>query len=137
MRFLLLCLAVFFGGLLLPATSTSLLAQSIRYVKPVATGTGDGSSWANASANLQAMMNNSVFNDEVHVAQGLYYPTLDEAGNTNNGNPRRRTFTVPTGIRLRGGYAGSGSNPNLRFTNPSSTTLSGDIGGAGNVADNA
>lgn len=120
---------------------TSLLviqthAQAIRYVKPTATGKGDGSSWANASANMQLMLNSSVINDEVRLAQGLYYPTLDQDGNVNNGNPRRRTFTIPTGIRLRGGYTGTGANPNQRFTNPSSTTLSGDIGVAGNVSDN-
>jgi hypothetical protein len=117
--------------------STNTFAQAIRYVKPTATGTGDGSSWANASGNLQAMMDNSVPFSEVRVAQGLYYPTRDQDGNVNNGNPRRRTFTIQAGLRVRGGYAGSGTNPDLRFTNPPSTTLSGDIGVAGNFSDNA
>jgi predicted outer membrane repeat protein len=118
-------------------STVNTLGQSIRYVKPTATGTGDGSSWANASANVQLMLNSSVFNDEVHMAQGLYLPTLDQDGNVNNGNPRRRTFTIPGGIRLRGGYAGTGANPNLRMTTPSSTTLSGDLGVAGNFSDNS
>ncbi len=112
-------------------------AQAIRYVKPTATGTGDGSSWTNASGDLQAMLDNSVFKDEVRVAQGLYRPSRDQDGNVNAGNPRRRTFRVPTGLRLRGGYAGTGSNPNLRMTTPSSTTLSGDIGVANDFSDNA
>lgn len=128
----------FFLGILLLVGlfSSNTFAQSIRYVKPVATGTGDGSSWANASGNLQLMLNNVVFNDEVRVAQGLYYPTLDQDGNVNNGNPRRRTFTIPGGIKVRGGYAGTGANPNQRLTAPSSTTFSGDIGVAGNFSDN-
>ncbi|TAE24017.1 MAG: hypothetical protein EAZ91_21150 [Cytophagales bacterium] len=120
--------------LLLPATFA--FGQSIRYVKPTATGTGDGSSWANASGNLQSMINSSVINDEVRLAQGLYLPTLDQDGNVNNGNPRRRTFTIQTGIRVRGGYAGTGANPNQRLTTPSTTTLSGDIGTVGNTSDN-
>ncbi|WP_188764874.1 hypothetical protein [Emticicia aquatilis] len=37
----------------------------IRYVKPTATGTGDGLSWVNASADLQAMINASSSGDEV------------------------------------------------------------------------
>ncbi len=121
---------------LLALSTLNTFAQAIRYVKPTASGTGDGSSWGNASGNVQLMLNSSVLNDEVRMAQGLYYPTLDQDGNVNNGNPRRRTFTIPGGIRLRGGYAGTGTNPNQRQTAPSSTTLSGDIGVAGNTADN-
>ena len=39
--------------------------QTIRYVKPTATGTGDGLSWTNASGNLQAMITASAANDQV------------------------------------------------------------------------
>jgi len=47
----------------------------IRYVKPIATGTGDGSSWVNASGNLQAMIDAAIINqDEVWVAAGKYFP---------------------------------------------------------------
>jgi len=46
---------ILFAMLLYCFTTTQIYA-SIRYVKPVSTGTGDGSSWANASGNLQAMV---------------------------------------------------------------------------------
>ncbi|GAB4001737.1 hypothetical protein GCM10028807_58630 [Spirosoma daeguense] len=117
--------------------SSAGFAQATRYVRQTASGTGDGSSWANASADLQAMINNSVFNDEVRIAQGIYYPTRDQDGNLSNANPRRRTFLVPNGLRIRGGYVGTGANPNARVTAPSTTTLSGDLGVAGNFSDNS
>src|SRR5690606_35262273 len=44
-----------------------------RFVKAVASGTGDGSSWANASADLQKMINGTG-TVEVWVASGTYKP---------------------------------------------------------------
>ena len=73
-RLLLLCLGYTLAG-------SSLLAQTIRYVKPTATGTGNGSSWANASGDLQAMINASSANDQVWVASGVYKPTGTTARN--------------------------------------------------------
>ncbi len=47
--FLLTCCLILAIGQVAQAT--------IKYVKPTVSGTGDGSSWANASDDLQAMIN--------------------------------------------------------------------------------
>ncbi|QKZ12527.1 cellulose binding domain-containing protein [Spirosoma sp. KUDC1026] len=124
-------------SLLLLLLSTGLLAQaqSIRYVKPA--GTGNGSSWANASGDLQAMINASSSGQQVWVAQGIYKP--GPAGNTD----RKVSFAMKDGVAIYGGFAGSEADLSQRPTinpvsgNPSSTTLSGDIGIAGNRNDNS
>ena len=122
-------------SLLVLLLGASLLthAQSIRYVKPTATGTGSGSSWANASGNLQAMINASVAMDQVWVAAGTYKPTT--------GSDRNVSFAMKIGVLIYGGFAGSETSlsqrPVINTTTPSNTILSGDLGTAGNVADNS
>ena len=68
------------GGLFALLTTFALQAQTTRYVKATASGSGNGSSWANASANLQDMINASAVNDQVWVAAGTYKPTKDPFG---------------------------------------------------------
>ena len=46
----------------------------VRYVRPTVAGLGDGSSWTNASADLQLMINNSAAGDTIWVAEGTYLP---------------------------------------------------------------
>uniref|UniRef100_UPI0037C0A5A9 hypothetical protein n=1 Tax=Arenimonas sp. TaxID=1872635 RepID=UPI0037C0A5A9 len=102
------CLRVaLFFSLLMGGSSQAFAA--IRYVKPTATGSGDGSSWANASANLQAMINASAANDEVWVAAGTYRPTQDPFGNSSPADPRDRTFYLKDGVKLYGGFAATGT----------------------------
>ena len=60
-----------------------IFSQTIRYVKPTVSGSGDGSSWANASNNLQSMINNSASNDQVWVAAGTYKPNAYPSNCTN------------------------------------------------------
>lgn len=63
-------------------------SQSIRYVKPVSSGTGDGSSWSNASHDLQAMINSlALIGGQVWVAQGTYYPLHKVVNTTINKQP--------------------------------------------------
>lgn len=51
-------------------------AQTIRYVQPIPIGNSDGSSWANATNNLQTAINSlSATGGQVWVASGLYKPT--------------------------------------------------------------
>jgi hypothetical protein len=106
--------------------STSSFAN-IRYVKPTASGTGNGSSWVNASANLQAIINASGSNDQIWVAAGTYLPTQDPFGSTTPTDPRDRTFYLKDSVKIYGGFAGTETALNQRNWVTNSTILSGDF----------
>ena len=78
-------------------------AGRIRYVK--ANGTGDGSSWANASGDLQKMIDELAAVDapgEVWVAAGTYRPTTQII----EGVQYAASFRMRDGINVYGGFAG-------------------------------
>ncbi len=80
---------------------------TIRYVKAVATGTGTGASWTDATADLQGMINASASGDEVWVAAGRYTPTRDPFGSASPSDARSKTFLLKDGVKLYGGFAGN------------------------------
>ena len=52
---------------------TDATAQTVRYVKEGGAGTADGSSWADASDDLQAMINASAANAEIPLpGKGIF-----------------------------------------------------------------
>lgn len=85
-----------------------LPATRIRYVKPTATGTGDGSSWENASGDLQKMIDELADNNvsqqagEVWVAAGTYKPQSQLISGMNYS----ASFRMRDGISVYGGFAG-------------------------------
>lgn len=106
------------------------LAQTIRYVKPTATGTGTGASWLNASGDLQAMITASAANDQVWVAAGTYKPG---GSSPTTGS----TFSMQAGVAIYGNFAGTETALSQRtLTTPLNTILSGDIGTPGVQGDN-
>ncbi|MBK8442404.1 MAG: right-handed parallel beta-helix repeat-containing protein [Sphingobacteriales bacterium] len=117
--------------------ATATLAQTTRYVAPTATGSGDGSSWANASGDLHAMINASAAGDAVWVKAGTYKPTAYPTGCVSCSTPRDYTFYVKDGVKLYGGFAGTETALSQRLITTNVTTLSGDIGTAGDATDNA
>lgn len=88
------------------------------YVTP--TGTGDGSSWANATSNLREAMGASRAGDEVWIAAGTYHPA--EAGGA-----RDVSFEIHEGVNVYGGFAGGESSANERDPENNVTILSGDL----------
>jgi hypothetical protein len=114
---------MWFGILLNP----TLLKATIRYVKPVASGIGDGSSWTNATTDLQAMINASVANDEIWVAAGTYKPTRDVSGNATPANNRNKTFYIKRNIKVYGGFVGTETVLTDRNPSTNLTILSGDF----------
>ena len=102
----------------------------IIYVDADATGTNDGSSWADAHNCLQdalADANSAEKPVEIRVAQGVYKPDLG-AGITPG--DRRATFQLINSVTLNGGYAGFGEpDPNARDIKFYETILSGDLDG--------
>ena len=88
----------------------------IRYVKPTATGTGDGSSWDNASGDLQKMIDELANNNpqnlagEVWVAAGKYAPQSQLI----SGTAYSASFRMRDGISVYGGFAGTESSKQER-----------------------
>ena len=105
---------------------TAVLAQSqtIRYVVPGGAGTKNGTSWADASGNLQAMINSSAANDQVWVAKGTYYP---DEGTGQINNDRAACFILKNNLGIYGGFNGDETVLNERNFNVYETILSGDI----------
>lgn len=96
----------------------NLSAAAIHYVKEG--GTGGGTSWADASGDLQGMIFTAVAGDQVWVAAGLYKPTTT--------TDRNFTFFLNDDVLIYGGFPNSG-NPNFgdRDWTTHQTILSGDL----------
>lgn len=90
-----------------------------------ATGSNNGSSWANACHYLQDALAAAASGDEVLVAQGVYKP---DQGKTAAPGNRAATFQLLDGVIIKGGYAGAGeADPNARDIAAHETILSGDL----------
>ncbi|MCF0075754.1 T9SS type A sorting domain-containing protein [Dyadobacter sp. CY261] len=95
----------------------------VHYVKQG--GKGDGLSWATASGDLQAILNEVCVADTVFVAAGIYKPSgVPSFVSTND--PRDFTFLLINGVKMYGGFAGTETNINQRVRG-NVTTLSGNI----------
>lgn len=124
----------FFTLVLLLAVS-AMSHAAIRYVKQG--GSGNGSSWAAASGDLQAMITASTAGDEVWVAAGTYKPAAYPTGCTECTTNRDWAFLLKDGVKVYGGFAATG-NPTFAQRNIATnvTILSGDIGTADDASDN-
>lgn len=81
--------------------------SAVHYVK--ADGTGDGTSWANATT-LQAAIDAAQAGDEVWVAQGEYKPeTLIKSSKKTS-----KAFILKDGVSLYGGFAGTEASKDER-----------------------
>ncbi|GAB4021257.1 choice-of-anchor Q domain-containing protein [Spirosoma koreense] len=108
------------------AFSLSVTTQPIRYVR--AGGSGDGSSWATASGDLQAMINAEGV-QQVWVAQGTYKPTSTTA--------RDISFSMKNWVAIYGGFVGNEAALTERSPASYTTVLSGDIGAVSDATDNS
>lgn len=78
--------------------------QNIRYVKAIDAGQANGSSWANATDNIQYAINSlSATGGQVWVAQGTYKPTT---GTTD----RTASFSIASGVQVYGGFPNTGNS---------------------------
>lgn len=88
--------------------STGATAQTKRFVKAEPAGTADGTSWDNASNDIQLMINNSVKGDTIWVAGGTYKPNRKvSALDVITPNDRDNSFVLKDSIQIFGGFAGS------------------------------
>ena len=126
-----LALLLLSGLVLLPGASAQEAGQGpqapsdvILYVKPG--GTGDCTSWANA-CELQTALTSASAGGEIWAAAGTYTP----------GTSRDDTFQLVSGAALYGGFTGTETSREQRNWETNITTMSGDIGVAGNNSDNS
>ncbi|MBD2753919.1 putative Ig domain-containing protein [Spirosoma validum] len=114
--------------------SVSAPAQPIRYVRQGGSGTGDGTSWANASGDLQSQINIAGA-QQVWVAGGTFQPASGGS------------FSMKEGVAIYGGFSSTSpesstaSRPSVNpvtgpggASQPSTTTL---LGNGNSVIQNA
>jgi hypothetical protein len=104
--------------------SLSLSAQT--FVNQNATGTNDGSSWANAYTDLH----NALFNTtsgEIWVAKGTYLPSKSFTGNIPANNSQK-TFRIKNNVQVYGGFNGNETSLSERDWIVNPTILSGNMG---------
>ncbi len=92
------------------------------YVDDTASGTGDGSSWANAMTNLQDAIEAAGDGETVHVAAGTYYPTSWPNGGTAE---KEKHFSLKNGVTLLGGYPDGGGTDDERDPDTNQTICNG------------
>ena len=97
---------------------STLVFSTVRYVK--AGATGDGSSWTNASGDLQAMIDESKDDDRIWVAAGVYVPNQ-----LYTPDYRANTFSITKNISIYGGFAGYEHSLDERDWLQHTTVLSG------------
>ena len=96
----------------------SASANAQVYVNAAATGTNDGSSWANAYVNLQSALDNAASGSETWVAAGTYSP----------GSAVSDFFNVGLqGQAIYGGFVGTETMLSQRDIATNQTILSGDV----------
>ena len=123
MRYLTYIQTITLTFILTAATLLPADAQTIRRVTMDGDPTNDGLSWPEAMT-LQAALTASGADDQIWIAAGTYTPgtVLDADAPTNA--EREATFTIPTGVKLYGGFAGD----EAADFNPATTPLRGGGG---------
>jgi hypothetical protein len=103
-----------------PVAFTTTQSNPRLYVNENATGTNDGTSWANAYTNLEDALAVATQSDDVWVAKGTYKPSASN---------RAVSFVVNTNVY--GGFVGNESSLSNRDMNlihsTNETILSGDL----------
>ena len=102
------------------------------FVDADATGTGDGTSWADAYVYLQDALDEtnhygSAVACEIWVAEGVYTPNEDADGDHLNDHVTETFHLSHDGIQLYGGFDGAESARSARDPEAHVTVLSGDI----------
>jgi Immunoglobulin I-set domain/Right handed beta helix region/S-layer homology domain len=117
------------ASVLICAAATATTLAAVIYVNAAATGSNNGSSWANAYTSLQTALGAANATDEIWVAAATYRPTGD--------GDRTVSFDLKNGVGIYGGFVGTETQRTERDPDANVTVLSGDIGTAGVATDNS
>ena len=103
------------------STPVEVRTNGIMYVNINATGTNDGTSWANAFTDLQDALSALQDDSEIWVAQGTY---------KTDALIRNNPFTIDKeNVKMYGGFNGTETTLGQRDFRTNITILSGDIAG--------
>jgi len=107
------------------------------YVNNTATGSNNGTDWANALTSFQSALNLAASGDQIWVAAGIYTP--DYAYDLTDSS-RYYHFRMIEGVAIYGGFAGTEDSISQRtdfgMDGANETFLSGDIETLGDNTDN-
>jgi len=103
--------------------------RTVVYVNPAAAPGGNGASWAGAYQHVQQALANAGAQTDIWIAAGVYRPDMGSG-------MRSSRFLVASGVRMYGGFAGGEALLTQRDPETNPTVLSGDLGVAGDIADN-
>jgi predicted outer membrane repeat protein len=137
-------MSAIFAASVLPQTVTAQddpaqdegTAKTVYYVKPDAEGLKDGSSWKNASDDLQAIINEAKEGDEVWVWKGTYIPTTKAVA---TGTDLDVAFVLRAGVNVYGGFNSEEETESVpkfgEAGREGTSTLSGDLDKSGSWSD--
>lgn len=117
----------FFWQLAISIFLMQLSAQTTYYVTQHGAGNMSGSDWANASPDLQAIINIASAADEIWMEAGIYTPSQDASGNYSPADSRDKTFYLKDGVKIYGGFSGNEISVSQRDWITFPTFLSGDL----------
>jgi len=113
--------------------------QTVIYVDATASSPGEGDSWESAYPALQDAFDESNASPstdyEIWVAEGTYYPDVDNVDNDGDGTPEHTadadtSFTLTRdGVALYGGFDGGEDSRTGRDPDVNTVVLSGDVEG--------
>lgn len=98
--------------------------SGVVFVKEVAIGSMNGSSWENATNDIQAAID-AEGAVEIWVASGTYYSSTQRTNDNND--DRYRSFNLKAGIELYGGFIGNETSRSERDFRNNITILNGNL----------
>ena len=111
---------------------SQITSAKVIFVKQNANG--DGSSWTSAFGQLQSALTIAESGDQIWVASGTYYTSYSKDVSVET---RGVSFVIKDGVELYGGFSGNEITLKDRDIKFNKTILSGEIGDAASIKDNA
>ncbi len=117
-----------YAGLLLAGLiavgSASVVAQGAPVIHVLNGGSGDGSSWAEATGDLAGALAAAPAGSSVWVGPGVFRPV---SCNPCTAADQKASFVLPKGVQLLGSFKGTETSPAQRNLTSLSTVLSGAL----------